>query len=87
MALPDSGFSQVARARRAHPNGSSTGSARDLSTRNMTRPASNASAIIISNVLLDHFMPLMIAVDLVGGQTTEGAAAVEALMHTRFRMD
>jgi hypothetical protein len=52
------------------PTGSSGSSGRDAS---QTRQATNASAIMISDVFMDVFMPPKITADRGGGQATEGA--------------
>ena len=54
------------------PTGSSGSSGRDPSQKRQTRPVSNASAIMISDVFMGVFMPLKITADRGGGQATEG---------------
>ena len=46
---------------------------RDLSTTSTTRPASNASAMMTSDVFMDVFTPPMVVADRGGGQATEGS--------------
>jgi len=53
------------------PTGSSGSSGRDPS---QTRQATNASAIMISDLFMDVFMPPKITADHGGGQATEGPA-------------
>ena len=53
------------------PTGSSGSSGRDPSQTRQTRQATNASAIMISDVFMDVFMPPKITADRGGGQGTE----------------